>query len=110
MKNLSIETLTAICKDMRGRYQSWSQFGHKSFWYSSWNYLQVDGKNLYIRVLRSYATFVGFEISNLEETVMYEIGKYSTTTSKQMTQYFNQISEARERIYIEANTEYRMIA
>ena len=110
MKNLTIETLTAICKDMKSRNQTWTQLGKKSFWYSDWNYLEVNGMDLYIRALRSYSTIVGFEISNLKEYVLYEIGKYSTTTSRQITQYFNGISFATERIFIKPDINYQMIS
>ena len=101
-------TLNDIKKILDARY--WNcchRFGQKAFWYSDWEPVDIDGETFYARVLQSYATKVGVEVSNLKMSCTYEIGKYSRTTSKQITQYINQIAGTYHREYIEPDFEYR---
>ena len=46
----------------------------------------------YIILFKSYNTIVGFV--DCTESIFYEIGKYSKTTSKQMTQIYNMLFSA----------------
>lgn len=101
-------TLNDIKKIMDARY--WNcchRFGHKSFWYSDWEIVEIDGINAYVRVLQSYGTKVGIEITGIECSGTYEVGKYSTTTSKQITQFVNQRAYSYNREFIEPDFEWR---
>lgn len=53
----------------------------------------------YIILLKSYETIVGFV--DCTENIFYEFGKYSRTTSKQMTQIYNMLFSADyDRIFV----------
>ena len=51
--------------------------------------IEVEGVTHNFRLVKSYKTITGYV--DLDEGVFYELGKYSSTTSKQMTQIYNQV-------------------
>ncbi len=59
----------------------WTRFGYKQAWFSQ----LLDFDNL--RLFKSYNTIVA--LVDISEGVFYELGKWSTTTSKQVTQFYN---------------------
>lgn len=60
---------------------AWRQFNHCQAYTATYN-SKWD-------IIKSYSTIVG--IVDKDEQVMYELGKWSRTTSKQMTQIHNQL-------------------
>lgn len=51
--------------------------------------LTIDNVTYNYRLVKSYYTITGFV--DLDNGIFYELGKYSQTTSKQMTQIYNQV-------------------
>ena len=78
---------------------NWKQF-YTCQAYITNDYISVvcneSGLQIKAQPIRSYNTIVGFV--DLNDTVVYECGKYSTTTSKQFTQICNQIYSGFERV------------
>jgi len=70
----------------------WVQFHKCQAWISD----EFDER---YRLIKSYHTIVG--LIDCKEHVVYEIGKYSRTTSKQFTQICNQLFRGYDRKYIE---------
>lgn len=56
----------------------WTQFGYRQAWFSD----LLDFGSL--RLFKSYNTIVA--LIGINSSVFYELGKWSTTTSKQVTQ------------------------
>ena len=79
------------------------QFGYKSFWYGDFEY--IPSLDIHVRIGQSYSTIVTIEVSKFIGgefiDVLYECGKFSTTTSRQVTQFFNQLSHAKTRVLME---------
>ena len=70
----------------------WVQFHKCQAWISD----ELDER---FRLIKSYHTIVG--LVDCKERVVYEIGKYSRTTSKQFTQICNQMFSSYDRKYVE---------
>ena len=77
----------------------WTQFRHCNAYTTICYeiYLTLNGKVYSVTPIKSYATIVGFVYNN----VVYEIGKYSRTTSKQFTQICNAYFSDYDRVYME---------
>lgn len=65
-------------------------------------YYIPDEVDIFIIPLKSYDTIVGFV--DCTNKVFYEVGKYSCTTSKQMTQVYN--AYFNDCIYLYCDREY----
>lgn len=59
--------------------------------------ITIGNEDYYVQPIMSYTTVVGFAYNE----VVYEIGKYSRTTSKQFTQICNTYFSDYDRIYME---------
>lgn len=70
----------------------WTQFNHCNA------YISQCLKNRFF-LIKSYSTIVG--IVDDQEADFFEIGKYSRTTSKQVTQIYNQMFRDCDRHYVE---------
>lgn len=68
----------------------WTRFDHKNAYFSQ--LLHYDD----FRLFKSYNTVVG--LVDINEGVFYELGKWSTTTSKQVTQFYNRYYRNFERV------------
>jgi len=75
-----------------GRPIKWTQFNHCNA------YISQCLKNRFF-LIKSYSTIVG--IVDDQEADFFEIGKYSRTTSKQVTQIYNQMFRDCDRHYVE---------
>ena len=77
----------------------WVRFNHCNAYTTAGALVNVTIGNdeFYVLPIMSYTTVVGFWYDN----VVYEIGKYSHTTSKQFTQICNTNFSGYERIYME---------
>ena len=60
---------------------TWTRFDYKQAWFSNRLYV-LDGT---YRLLKSYSTIVA--VVDITNNKFYELGKWSATTSKQVTQY-----------------------
>lgn len=77
---LKVCNASVMSYDPRRFADTWKQFGHKSCWVSNCI------KNRYFLVI-SYNTLVA--VIDDQEGELYELGKWSVTTSKQVTQLYN---------------------
>ena len=59
----------------------------KLFWYSGWYCCELYGQDCFFRVGQSYGKKVLIEVESENDSILYEVGKYSQTTSKQVTQF-----------------------
>ena len=59
--------------------------------------ITIGNEDYYVLPIMSYTTIVGFVYNN----VVYEVGKYSRTTSKQFTQICNAYFSDYDRVYME---------
>lgn len=84
-----------------------TQFGKKAFWYSGWYCCKLYDQDCFFRVGQSYGKKVLIEVESENDITLYEVGKYSQTTSKQVTQFFNQVSIADRREFIDPDFEWR---
>lgn len=66
----------------------WSQFRHTNAYLGDFYWVNVGGKDYHILSYRSYDTVVAF----VYKGIFYEVGKYSRTTSKQVTQIYNEFN------------------
>lgn len=83
---------------MRGSID-WVQFNHCNA-YTTGGAIErviIGETEYFVQPIMSYSTIVGF----VHECVVYEIGKYSRTTSKQFTQICNTYFSEYDRIYME---------
>lgn len=78
--NATVSTITNCLKDVDFLTLKWTQFGKKQCWVSNCI------KNMYF-IVKSYNTIVAY--IDDQEGILYELGKWSTTTSKQVTQLYN---------------------
>lgn len=58
--------------------------------------ISVNGEDYNVIPIKSYSTIVGF----VHMSVLYEIGKYSRTTSKQITRIYNTYFSDCKRVYM----------
>ena len=70
----------------------WTRFDSKKAWFS--NLLRTADGHEY-RLLKSYETIV--VLVDINNGKYYELGKWSSTTSKQVTQFFNEYYRNWER-------------
>ena len=63
------------------------KFNNCNFYHSDFICITLGNKDYYVKALKSYNTIVGF----IYNGVLYEVGKYSKTTSKQITMFNNTI-------------------
>lgn len=77
----------------------WVRFNHCNAYTTDGALIDVTLGNTdyYVLPIMSYTTVVGFAYNG----IVYEIGKYSRTTSKQFTQICNTYFSGYERIYME---------
>lgn len=82
-----------IALEVNGKLEkeNWIQFDKKQCWYST--AIEIDG-DLYM-IVKSYKTIVAI-IDNTEE-LFVELGKWSSTTSKQCTQFHNKFCKSFDR-------------
>ena len=86
------ETIIDIAVGLSKRHSiCWVQFHKCQAWISD----ELDER---FRLIKSYNTIVGLVDTKVKK--VYEIGKYSKTTSKQFTQICNQMFSSYERVYI----------
>ena len=86
------EKVIQTARDYANSYNKWVQFRSCQAWIS----FMLDSR---YKLIKSYKTIVG--LVDYDEKVVYEIGKYSQTTSKQFTQICNCFYRGFERKYIE---------
>ena len=91
-KERALETAKELVRSPEIMMTHWQQFNHCNAW--------VSGciKNRFF-LIKSYQTIVG--IVDDQEADFFEIGKYSRTTSKQVTQIYNSMFSDCTRHYIE---------
>ena len=75
----------------------WRQFRSCNAYIGNDKDIIIDKTNFNVIPFRSYDTVVGY--IDTETCVLYEVGKYSQTTSKQVTQYYNTLTNVNERIF-----------
>lgn len=89
---------------------SWTRFNYCQAWTTfSWHNVTsvCNGKDVLALPVKSYNTIVAFMLSTVDSNgnellEFYEVGKYSRTTSKQVTQIYNsRYSDKAERIYVD---------
>ena len=92
-----------LANDIRNSLQAdrfkitWKPFRHCNARYSDEVVITIGDTNYKVKALMSYTTIVAFEY----EGVVYEIGKYSRTTSRQVTWF----ARDKKRVYYERRTE-----
>lgn len=92
-----------LANDIRNALQSkmhrveWTQFRSSSAYTGTMQVVTIGNKDYFVIPFRSYDTIVAY--TDFDSNIMYEVGKYSTTTSKHVTQYFAQETRACERVY-----------
>lgn len=82
------EVFEAIVKELLEKDPVWMRFDHKQAWYTG----TIDGQ---FGLLKSYSTIVA--VIDTTNHKYYELGKWSPTTSKQVTQFFNRYYSSFER-------------
>jgi hypothetical protein len=88
MEKKNYEEVMEIVKRVKMCVDSWTQFRHCQAWFSNpvGNY----------QLLMSYKTIVA--LVDMDNQVVYRLGKWSTTTSKQTTQFSNQFYPRYEQV------------
>lgn len=76
---------------------SFRQFRSCQAWIGDGITVTIGNEDFWVVPIMSYETIVGFA----EGFQIYEVGKYSRTTSKQFTQICNQVYDNLERIFVE---------
>ncbi|MBO7695415.1 MAG: hypothetical protein J6T10_22550 [Methanobrevibacter sp.] len=80
-------------------------YGDTKLWERSWSAkcwfkfskVIIGNDEYFVTALRSYDTVVGFILDD----TLYEVGKYSRTTSKQITRYFMKLKKDLKRVYFD---------
>ena len=85
---LSNELANAIRTELQYdiNFIKWTQFRRTNSYLGDFYTVNVGGKDYQILPYRSYNTVVAFTYKD----GFYEVGKYSRTTSKQVTQIYNE--------------------
>lgn len=85
---LSNEIANAIVTELQHNINliEWSRFRYTNAYLGDFYWVNVDGKDYHILPYRSYNTVVAFAYMS----DFYEVGKYSQTTSKQVTKIYNE--------------------
>ena len=92
-----------LANDIRNQLQSkrntiqWTQFRSCQAYIGELTVVTIGNDDYFVHPFRSYETVVAYV--DFDTNVLYEVGKYSQTTSKQVTQYYNQVANANERIF-----------
>lgn len=94
MKN-AIDYFTGFLAPFKGVTVNWQRFNYCQAWVSE----PLQYNNIMIRLVKSYNTIVGF--INLNTCEYIELGKWSRTTSKQVTQIHNAMFRSFERKFID---------
>lgn len=78
----------------------WTQFKHcNAFISATFERVRLNnGEALTVSAIKSYNTIVAFY--DYDSQTLYEVGKYSRTTSKQITQIFRCFFENRSRVFV----------
>lgn len=86
-----------LMQDMAGR-TAYTQFGYKNAWVTNDCYPVYDNdeRRHFIEPFMSYRTVVAFV--DITDKIVYECGKYSTTNSKQVTQFHRKYYPLYDRI------------
>lgn len=91
MKNEKIEIANRIKNNV-----DFEQFRHCNAYIS--NYVYEEESKTYYRLIKSYNTIAA--LVDCDNYILYEFGKYSTTTSKQITQIHNAYFSDCKRVLI----------
>lgn len=78
------ETIEKDLLHARNRKQEWTRFNYKQCYFTE--YLFNEETQNFYKLVRSYNTIVAI----LYDAYYIELGKWSTTTSKQVTQFYNE--------------------
>lgn len=78
------ETIEKDLLHARNCHKDWRQFGYKQCYYTECLFNE-ETQNFY-KLVRSYNTIVAI----LYDEYYIELGKWSTTTSRQVTQFYNE--------------------
>ena len=99
MKNTINETaIINLSNDLHMHYNpKFTRFNHCNAYISE--ALQHNGESY--RLIKSYDTIVALIVAS--ESVVYELGKYSRTTSKQITQIINRHCRSFNRITLKTS-------
>ena len=90
------EQLIKLAQENRNNAE-WTRFNYCQAWVS--DTITDTQSNLDIKLIKSYNTIVGVAV--VELGVVYELGKWSTTTSKQFTQICNQRLRGYKREFVQ---------
>ena len=84
---LSNEIVNAIVNELENHKNliNWTPYRFTNAYLGDFYWVNVDGKDYHILPYRSYNTVVAFAY----KSDFYEVGKYSRTTSKQVTRIYN---------------------
>ena len=97
-----------LANDIRNALQSkrcntnWTQFRSCQAYIGDMQVVTIGNEDYFVTPFRSYDTIVAY--IDFDTKVLYEVGKYSQTTSKQVTQYFGQQKQANERVFYKCRT------
>lgn len=83
---------TTLCK--YNNEIEWTRFDYKQAWFSQILYHPQTGEPW--RIFKSYNTIVA--MVNIDNNLFIELGKWSQTTSKQVTQFYNRYYSTFDRI------------
>lgn len=92
-KNYVCECVKKKTNEIRNKLQKmsynieWTQFRSMNADIGNFVFVNVEDNDFLVKPFQSYTTIVGF-VDNMTHT-FYEIGKYSRTTSKQVTIFCN---------------------
>lgn len=92
---MTTEKVLEKAREVNREQLRWTQFNHCQAWLSN---THADEDGIW-QLIKSYATIVGLVDHN--DGKVYEIGKYSQTTSKQFTQICRQLYPYYAREYVE---------
>ncbi len=84
--------VVSMAQSLQSKATGWERFRSCQAWVSN----LIDGR---YRLIKSYRTIVGL-IDNVSREY-YEIGKYSSTTSKQVTQIYNAFYRDFDRMFVD---------
>ena len=98
-----IEQAIKIMDEAKAKLE-WTQFNHCNAYIGGFVYVpNEDGTVHKCTPIKSYNTIVGFVDNN--DGIIYEYGKYSRTTSKQVTQICNQwFGYSYKRVLVDVDT------
>lgn len=83
------------------------QFKSTKSWYGDFVNIYTDDLQARVRPVLSYRTIVGY--FDCDEEVFYEYGKYTSTTSKQVTQIYNTLWSRFDRVFVDVNPDFHKL-